>query len=288
MWVAFALVATILTSLLPICTKQQLRDTPPALVAWAVNAVSLPLPAVGIVMFTLYNMWASVSLSFSCMAHLPQFDLVFVAALVGAATLLSTYALEWADASLVTPLFTFNPAFTILVAWVVLRETPGLREGLGMALMLQGAYLLEAQEARIDLLAPARTLGRRPGIMLALLASALGDMTTALEKLAIEHVTPPSGQLVALVGTVLLVLLLTPLAVAARRHAERTASSGEKPGPMAEPTKGWGGLNKHPRVLLAASIIAGIAPLFGFSAIALGLVGSVTALFKLSAVFTLV
>jgi uncharacterized membrane protein len=38
--------------------------------------------------------------------------------------------------------------------------------------------------------------------------------------------------------------------------------------------------------LLAAAIIAGIAPLFGFTAIATGLVGYVTALFKLSAVFT--
>lgn len=37
-----------------------------------------------------------------------------------------------------------------------------------------------------------------------------------------------------------------------------------------------------------AVLIAGVAPLFGFSAIALGLVGYVTALFKLSAVFTIV
>ena len=37
-----------------------------------------------------------------------------------------------------------------------------------------------------------------------------------------------------------------------------------------------------------AVTIAGIAPLFGFTAIALGYVGYVTALFKLSAVFTIV
>jgi uncharacterized membrane protein len=42
----------------------------------------------------------------------------------------------------------------------------------------------------------------------------------------------------------------------------------------------------HPRAFLAASIISGVAPLFGFTAIALGLVGYVTALFKLSAIFT--
>jgi len=38
---------------------------------------------------------------------------------------------------------------------------------------------------------------------------------------------------------------------------------------------------------VVAALIAGVAPLFGFTAIALGLVGYVTALFKLSAVLTI-
>ena len=47
------------------------------------------------------------------------------------------------------------------------------------------------------------------------------------------------------------------------------------------------GLCAHPRALALAIFIAGIAPLFGFTAIALGLVGYVTTLFKLSAVLTI-
>lgn len=43
-----------------------------------------------------------------------------------------------------------------------------------------------------------------------------------------------------------------------------------------------GGLERHPRAFL----VAGIAPLFGFTAIATSLVGCVTALFKLSSVLT--
>src|SRR3989442_15040598 len=46
-------------------------------------------------------------------------------------------------------------------------------------------------------------------------------------------------------------------------------------------------LRAHPRALFLAGLIAGIAPLFGFTAIALGLVGYVTALFKLSAILTI-
>ncbi len=48
----------------------------------------------------------------------------------------------------------------------------------------------------------------------------------------------------------------------------------------------WKGLSLQPHALALAVLIAGSAPLFGFTAIALGLVGYVTTLFKLSAVLT--
>lgn len=52
MSVLLALVATILTSFLPILNKRILRDARPALVAWVVNAASLPLLAVGTLLLT--------------------------------------------------------------------------------------------------------------------------------------------------------------------------------------------------------------------------------------------
>jgi bacterial/archaeal transporter family protein len=128
----------------------------------------------------------------------------------------------------------------------------------------------------IPLLAPFRALFRRPGVLLAVIASALWGTTTVLEKLAIEHMTPPSGPVVALLGTFLLVLLLTPGAL---------RSSGNEATRVQQ--NGWKGLRAHPRALALAVLIAGIAPLFGFTAIALGLVGYVTTLFKLSAVLTI-
>src|SRR5258708_3009695 len=47
-------------------------------------------------------------------------------------------------------------------------------------------------------------------------------------------------------------------------------------------------LRAHPRAPPAGGLVAGVAPLFGFTAIALGLVGYVTTLFNLSAVLTIV
>ena len=278
-----ALVATILTSFLPILNKRLLQDARPALVAWVVNAASLPILLGGTLLLTQCSVTSlQGSIPFSCTTRLPHIDGIFVAALVAsallnwAATLLSTLALARADASLVSPLLTFNPAFTLLLAWLTLSETPGLRQTMGVALVLCGAYLLEVKEARTGPLAPLRVLLQRPGTLLALVASALWGATTVLEKLAIEHVTPRSGPLVALLGTFLLVVLLTPGVFRSSRPEKPASIRGT-----------WQGLRTHLRALFAAIALAGVAPLFGFTAIALGLVGYVTTLFKLSAIFTI-
>jgi drug/metabolite transporter (DMT)-like permease len=278
-----ALVATVLTSFLPILNKRILRDARPALVAWVTNAASLPILAVGTLLLTqcsIITLHGGIPLS--CTVQVPQVDGIFVAALLAsaalnwAATLLSTIALDRAEASLVSPLLTFNPAFTLLVAWLALGEIPGVRQTVGVAIVLLGAYLLEVEETRTGLLAPLRVLVRHPGALLAIIASALWGTTTVLEKLSIEHMTPPSGPTVALLGTFIMVLLLTPGAL----------WSPGRGGPAARQSR-WKGLRAHPRALALAVLIAGIAPLFGFTAIALGLVGYVTTLFKLSAVLTI-
>ncbi len=279
-----ALIATILTSFLPILNKRLLRDSRPALVAWIINAASLPILGAGTLLLTqcsITPLHGSVSLS--CAAHVPRIDGLFVAALLAsalfnwAATLLSTIALARADTSLVSPLLTFNPAFTLLLAWPTLGEAPGLHQSIGVAVVLLGAYLLNVQEARTGLLAPLRLLLHRPGTLLAIAASALWGTTTVLEKLAIDHMTPASGPAGALIGSFLLVALLTPGALRSTRAEEPSLVKGP-----------WQGLRTHPHALAAAILLAGVAPLFGFTAIALGLVGYVTTLFKLSAVLTIV
>jgi len=277
-----ALVATVLTSFLPILNKRLLLDTTPARVAWAINAASLPLLAGGTFLLTQCSIVQVHDIPLSCTTSLPHIDGIFVIALLAsaalnwAATLLSTYALAKADASLVSPLLTFNPAFTLLIAWFAIGETPGVRQSIGVAVVLFGTYLLGVEEAHAGLLAPLRVLMRQPGTLVAIVASACWGTTTVLEKLSIEHMTPPSGPFVALLSTVLLVILLTPGAFVTLGGANAVTDK-----------KGWSGLRTHPRALSLAVLLAGIAPLFGFTAIALGLVGYVTALFKLSSVLTI-
>ena len=74
-----------------------------------------------------------------------------------------------------------------------------------------------------------------------------------------------------------MVLLLTPAAFWSSRQEGQRSQQGR-----------WKGLDTHPRAVALAVLLAGIAPLFGFTAIALGLVGYVTTLFKLSSVLTII
>jgi|SRR5579885_426807 uncharacterized membrane protein len=279
MAVLFALIATVLTSFLPILNKYLLRDARPAFVAWITNAASLPLLLLGTLLLTQCSLSWSGNPLLSCTLQMPHVDGIFVGALLVSvvlnwgATWLSTVALSKADAGLVSPLLTFNPAFTLLVAWPALGEVPGVRQTLGVGVVLLGAYVLEVEQVRMGMLAPLRLLLRRAGATLALLASTLWGMTTVLEKLAINHMTPPSGPAVALLGTFFLVAILTPGALWTRSRKGAQESR-------------WRGISRHPRSFSTSVLLTGIAPLFGFTAVALGLVGYVTAIFKLSAVLT--
>jgi len=177
-----------LTSFLPILNKRLLRDARPALVAWIINAASLPIVASGTLLLTQCSTTLSGGIRFPCALQIPHVDGIFLAALLAsvalnwAATLLSTIALGRADASLVSPILTFNPAFTLLVAWFTLAEVPGLHQTLGVALVLFGAYLLEVEEARTGLLAPVRVLLHYPGAGLSVIASALWGTTIYTQK----------------------------------------------------------------------------------------------------------
>jgi len=184
------------------------------------------------------------------------------------AVLTSTQALKLADASLVTPLLVFSPVFTLLGSAVFLSEIPSARGVLGVGLVLFGAYWLN-HHSGASWLAPLKSLALTPGVALVLLAGLLWAVTPLLEKTAIQHTNPESPRFAAFTATGLLVIILTPAVI------RRRASSVGK-------------LFLHRRELALAGLIAGTAPVLGYTALSLGLVGYVTTLFKLSTVLTVI
>jgi drug/metabolite transporter (DMT)-like permease len=258
LWLPAALTAALLTSFLPIINKQLLREVEVTVVAWGVNLLSLPLLAVA----------AFVLLP------IPTVDAVFWLA-IGAsallnlgATLLTTQAWKVADASLVTPFLTFNPPFSLLVGWFVLGETPGPPGIAGVALVLVGSYVMTATDLRRGWWRPFAAMVQQPGINFAIVASFLWGLTPVTEKIAMLHAAPGNPPAVAFGSTALMVIGLTlPLLF--------------RPGTGTQIRRHWQGFG-------LAAAIAGIAPVFGFTAIASGLVGYVSAIFKLSTVLTVI
>lgn len=259
MWLLLALTAAFLTSFLPIINKRLLVKADVSVVAWGTNALSLPL----------------LALASLILLPLPAVDSVFWLGILGSATLnlvatlLSTRALKLADASLVTPFLTFNPAFTLLVAFLTLGESPSVLGAGGVLVVVAGSYLFHVEEARSSLLAPVRALLRNWPVLLSVAASLVWGLTPVAEKLAIQHSEPQNPPLVAFGSTALMALFLLPLML------------GQAEAPLRQ-------IAAQSRGFLLAGLIAGVAPLFGFTAIKLGLVGYVAAVFKLSTLATVV
>jgi drug/metabolite transporter (DMT)-like permease len=257
MWAVLALLTALLTSFNPIFYKRMLSAAGPVVVVWSVIGLALPLLAL---------------LTFAVNPTLPQVDVLFVWGVCGSALLnalahlASARSLKLADASLVTPLLTFGPVFTVFISAVLLNELPTLRGLLGVVFVLVGAYWLN-RGAKGDWLAPFQSLSTTPGVLLVLCAGLLWSITPIFEKLAIQHTIPTSPRFTALVVNGLLVGLLTPVGLRQGRAA-------------------WSALKQQQRAWLAAAFIAGVAPTLGYTAMSLGFVGYVTTLFRLSAVFT--
>lgn len=114
MWVALALGAAFLTSFNPILYKRILQDAEPIIVVWGVTLLALPLLG----LFTL-----ALTPQFPHLDGLFIFSMLSAAGLNVVAHVASTKALKLADASLVTPLLTFSPVFTVLISALFLGET---------------------------------------------------------------------------------------------------------------------------------------------------------------------
>ena len=160
MWAILALGAALLTSFNPILYRRILKDVDPITIVWAVTLLGLPLLGVFTLSFT---------------PHLPRLDWIFLFAVIASAGLnvvahvASTRALKLEDVSLVTPMLTFSPAFTVLIAAVFLDEIPSMRGLTGVGLLLVGAYWLN-HSSREDWLTPFKSLSLKPGNLLVLFA----------------------------------------------------------------------------------------------------------------------
>lgn len=259
MWVVFALGAAMLTSFNPILCKRLLKDADALVVVWGITVLALPVLGL---------------FAFALMPQLPEIDGMFVFSALGsaglnaAAHLASTRALKLADVSLVTPLLIFSPVFTVLISALFLGEIPSLLGWMGVGLVLIGAYWLNYRSGA-NWFTLFKSIALTSAVRLVLLAGLLWAITPLFEKTAIRHTNPENPRLAAFVVDALLVAMLTP-----------AVTTGGRPA-IAK-------LLLYRREVYLAGLIAGIAPVLGYTAFSLGFVGYVTTLFKLSTPMTMI
>lgn len=258
MWIIFALCAALLASFNPIINKRLLADTDVSVVAWAGQAFGLPLLGLNLILF---------------FGPLPRVDGWFFLGILGSAILntlahlAATQALKEGDVSLVAPLFVFSPVFTLLVSSFTLREVPQALPLIGVGMIIIGAYLLTLSSWH-EAFEPLRAVVHQKALWLAIIASLLWGITPVFEKTAIQHTFPENPTAAAFGALLALTLILFPIML----------SQANKP--LMQLRIRWRGF-----VMLG--VIGGIAPLFGYAAFSLGLVGYVSAMFKMSSVFAL-
>jgi drug/metabolite transporter (DMT)-like permease len=110
--------------------------------------------------------------------------------------LLYVVAIRDSPLSHTLPYLAFTPVFTTVTGWVVLGETVSPRGFAGVALVVAGAWILnaEALDTRTanGWLAPFRAIAAERGARLMLTTSALYSLTAVMSKAALGYATPVS------------------------------------------------------------------------------------------------
>ena len=117
-------------------------------------------------------------------------------------------------------------------------------------------------------MAPLQANLHKRAVWLAIGAGILWGVTPVFEKTAIQHTYPENPTAAAFGALLALTLLLFPIMLSRSQH------------PFAQ-------IRVRLRGFVALGVIGGIAPLLGYAAFSLGLVGYVSAVFKMSSVFSL-
>lgn len=140
----------------------------PAFILWAI-AIDAPLPSSG------YLLPGAAS-----------------ALLNVASNFLFLRALQLSPLSATIPFLSFSPLFTVLVAIPLLGELPQTLQLIGMAIIVVGALLVNAgDDDALNLRLLFRRLLDEKGSVLMLAVAMLWAISTSVDKLALEHATPP-------------------------------------------------------------------------------------------------
>ncbi len=99
-------------------------------------------------------------------------------------------AIRYADLSLVMPLLAFTPIFIVGVEWVLRGRIPGPIGGVGILLIVVGAYTLNLGDVNEGLFEPIRKLFRNRGVQYMMAVTFLWSISATVEFFTVAYSGP--------------------------------------------------------------------------------------------------
>lgn len=193
-----------------------------------------------------------------------------IAGLLDAVAFISSYfAISKSQISLISPIASFSPVFTTIIAIFTLNEIPTPIKFIGILLVVFGAYLLNVADIKQGVLAPFKTLFSHKGVLLFLLANLLWGITPIFQKKAIFETSPQIPLFASVVGMCFVLLFLTPLAFKKAVKSVREIKTNLK----------WFAINGVGTAFSQAAAYAAFALIF---------VGYAVSIFRLSTLFIII
>lgn len=189
LWLTLALGTAFFEAIKDVLSKRRLTNRPGTrlfakkgdeyLLAWAYSTFGLPL--------------SGAILWYSGVPQLEQGFFPTLAAGVGLNLVvvpLYMRAIQASDLSLTLPMLTFTPLFMLGTSPVMLGEFPDLWGGMGIFLIIAGAYALHIGRGGHGLLAPLRALWSEPGPRIMLGVALLWSITANVDKVGVAKSSP--------------------------------------------------------------------------------------------------
>lgn len=258
MWFWLALLAAVMGAVEIIFNKHAISKVGPLLLAWVTFAFNIPI----LLILTLSSGIPSFSFNFWVGAIGSSFTFIFY-------RIFFLKSINEGSLSQLIPLTAFSGIFTYLIGLLLLSETISLVSLLGMISVLGGAYILNADQAKEDLLKPIKLLFNNKGSLLFLFAIVMGSITAVFDKIAVVNTKPFSPMFTLLVEHSVMTFVLLFLVL----KLEKTW--------LVE-------IKKNALVLITLSLIFLLVGLVGFFAYKDGAVALVIGVKRLQIFFTLI
>lgn len=258
-WLLLSLFAAIDASVYFFIIKKITRDINPLIFLFLSNFVSIPF----LLLFILY------------FGGFPNFNPLFFfyigcsAILDAIAFYFTTLAIKSSEISFLAPISAFTPIFVTIFAAIGLREIPSPLKLTGVLVIVTGTYLLNVSEIKNGgILAPLKKLINSKSVQQSFVAYFIWGITPIFQKQAILQTSPQNPLAAAFIGTVFVALIYSLFVLKSLKKQSQQ-------------------IKKHFWIFILIGIISAPSVYASFKAFSLTNIAYPSAIFKLSALFTI-